>query len=69
MGVRRWFFRAVEDKNVCLYDSEKSDLSDAVPIKKSKQELGKVVSIETTEGKSSKICDKYGVVHGLLVSE
>lgn len=77
MTIRRWFFEAVDEgkprKNVYLYDSEHSDNSDAtlikIPKSRTKKELGPVVSIETTEGKSSKIIEKYGVEHGLVVSE
>lgn len=72
MTVKRWFFRKEKDAAVYLYDTPQSDPSTGVLIKnvksKTSTNLGPVLKIETTEGKSDKVSNKYGVVHGLYVS-
>ena len=75
MTIRRWSFVAKEEgrkTNVYLYETELSDFSKAVPIKtpksKDKEDLGPIATIETTDGKSERVVQKYGSVCGLVVS-
>ena len=75
MTLKRWFFRMENEEegrnSVYLYETANNDCAKASLIKmpKSKEEhLGPVVKIETTEGKPAKVVDKYGSVHGILVS-
>lgn len=77
MTIKRWFFvvkdEGGEKSSVYLYDTESSDTSKALPIQqpmgksKTKADLGPVVSIESTDGKSEKVKTKYGPEHGLFV--
>lgn len=75
MTIRRWFFKneGGGKESVYLYDTAQNDLSTSTLIKlpksRTKEDLGHVLKIETTEGKGDKVMDKYGVVHGLMVSE
>lgn len=58
-------------KNVYLYDTAHSDVSDASLIKSPKsktKDLGPVSTVDTTDGQKDKIKEKYGAVHGLVVS-
>lgn len=73
MTIRRWFFKVEGGKNsVYLYDTANNDLSKSSMIKlpksRTKEDLGHVVKIDTTEGKGEKVIEKYGVVYGLIVS-
>ena len=54
-----------------LYDTLGADISKAsrmkLPKARSKEDLGPVIDIETTEGKNKKVTEKYGVENGLVV--
>ena len=58
-------------KSVFLYDSPNNDTSEGNLVKKPKsrsnEELGPVLSVDSTEG-NKKAEEKYGAVHGLIVS-
>lgn len=70
MTIRRWFFKEAGGK-IFLYDTPTNDTNEGVLIRKPKskknEELGPVLTIETTEG-NEKASQKYGIVFGLLVS-
>ena len=76
MTIKRWFLQVKSEGKekalVYLYDTPQNDPKTASMIKlpksKSKEDLGHVVNIETTEGKADKAVNKYGLDFGLCVS-
>lgn len=71
MPLKRWYF-VRRDEAIYLYDSSQSDITKAARIKlpksRSKEDLGPVKKIETTDGKKEKVAEKYGPDNGLVVS-
>ena len=71
MPLKRWYF-VKRDEAIYLYDTPQSDITKATPIKlpksRTKENLGPVQQIETTDGKKEQVAEKYGLDNGLVVS-